>query len=130
MIVLRDEFVDECKALLVEGEFTARWTLIVTYHKLGQMILEEAKDSPITEFTETVSVAVGRSERTLWHAVKFAKLYKKVDDLPEGKNIGWGKIVRKYLTDPGKPEEVCQHEPITICRICKVILPLDKPPKE
>ena len=116
-----DQVAEEIRQLLTEADFTARWTMIEAYHRAGQLIL--TLEGEISQLVKQVSVKVGKSERTLWHAVKFAKMYKRVDDLPEGKNIGWGKIVRKYLTDSSKPEEVCQHEPITICRICKQILP-------
>ena len=121
-----NQVAEEIKQLLTEAEFTARWTMIEAYHRVGQLIL--SLEGEVSQFVKQVSVKVGKSERTLWHAVKFAKMYERVEDLPEGKNIGWGKIVRKYLTDPSKPDEACQHLPITICAKCREVL--DKPQKE
>ena len=120
-----ESVIEEARAILTEAEFTARWQLIEAWHQVGKLLLEV--DGDITHLVKRASVELGRSERVLWHAVKFAKTYKTAEDLPTGKNISWNKVVREYLTDPAKPE-VCQHQPITICKICK--LSLDKVTKE
>lgn len=122
---ISDDFVEDIKALIVEGEFNARWVLIETYHEVGRKILEECEvnEYPVSKFTEGLSVKIGRNERTLWHAIKFYKKYPDINKLPEGKNISWNKIVTKYLT--AKNEKECEHNPIIICSKCRKVLSND-----
>ena len=39
MLVDYNSFVEECKDILVEAEFTSRWALIEGYHALGKHIV-------------------------------------------------------------------------------------------
>ena len=115
-----NEVAEEIKAILIEAEFTARWGLIEATHEVGKLIL--GLEGERTQLLQAIAVRVGRSERSLWYAVKFAEKYKNVNDLPEGKNISMNQVIKKYLTDSSKPEEVCQHVPIIICAKCREVL--------
>jgi hypothetical protein len=99
-----NQIADEIKAILTEGEFSARWTLLETYHRVGRLIIENF-DHPAYA-TASLAVKINRSERTLWYAIAFAKKYPDINVLPEGKNISWNKIITRYLTLPKEKEEI------------------------
>lgn len=114
------ELLEEIKGILTEGEFQSRWVLIETYHSIGKLLLEQKED--ITKLVHDTAVGLQRSERQLWYAVKFAQKYKNINELPEGKNISFTKIVNKYLTNPKEEEGTHEHIPIQLCSICKIKL--------
>ena len=89
-----ESLAEEIKALLVESEFSSRWTLIVGYHTAGRLILEN-KVSDLAEFSRLL----GKSQRTVYRAVRFAEKYPSLDVLPLGKAISWNHIVTKLLPD-------------------------------
>ncbi|PJB21610.1 MAG: hypothetical protein CO114_04425, partial [Euryarchaeota archaeon CG_4_9_14_3_um_filter_38_12] len=102
--ILTPEFIEECKAIITEASFTSRWALIEGYWQLGKRIREEAKTISITAFTETVAVALEKSNRSIWYAVQFYDKYPDLTKLPEGKNISWHIICNKYLGKSEKKE--------------------------
>jgi len=118
-----DEAADELRALFVEAEFSARWTLLEAYHQAGGMILDLENNPENTlrkeELVLALSQKTGKSERTLWYAVKFRELFPDLQALPEGKNTSWNKVVTKYLTTPKDKEECAEHDLIVICSKCK-----------
>jgi hypothetical protein len=111
-----NELIEEIKAILTEGEFTSRWSLIEMNHEIGKLLVEQKRD--ITEIVHGVAVGLNRSERSLWTAVRFYKQYPNLNLLPEGKNVSMNQIVNKYLTTPKEKEEH-EHKWITICATCK-----------
>lgn len=104
--LVSDNLADEIKQILTEGEFSSRWTLIETYHKVGEVIC--GVNANRTELLQGLAQKVGRSMRTLWYAAKFYETYPDLGKLPEGKNVSMNKIVTKYLTAPNG--ENCTHE--------------------
>lgn len=114
-LVLPEDIVEDIKAILVEAEFNARWVLIEAYHKIGQIIL--SLPGSTRENVQSLAKATNRGERLYFYAVKFAQTFETVEDLPEGKNISWNKIIRNHLTTP-KEEEHHVHHLITVCTIC------------
>jgi hypothetical protein len=100
--------IEDCQAIITEKEYNARWELIECYHLLGKRILQEydkfeklrMDDSALID---TVSISIGRSPRTVYRAIRFARVYPDLQALPEGKNVSWYKICNKYLG--GKNEE-------------------------
>jgi len=118
--------IDDCKAILVEGIWNYRLTLIKTYHLIGKRILEEkenAKKEGIygEKIVQYVAQCLGKSPRTIWQAIQFAEKYPDINDLPEGKNISRHKICTKYLTEPKNNQHTCEWENAMICKICKKI---------
>ena len=92
-----DEFLEELKDCYVEHSFTSRWSLIEGYHLIGSMIIEQG--SSYGEYlVGQVAGHLQKSERTIRYAVDLASHFKSLDDLPEGKNISWYGIIKKYLT--------------------------------
>ena len=113
-----DQAAEEIKAIFTEAEFSSRWILIEAYHEVGKIIIANSLND---KDVQGLALQVGKSERLLQYAKKFALTYKKLDDLPEGKNISFNKVIRKYLTEPKEVEEH-KHTPITICSGCRLRL--------
>jgi len=102
-----EELIDECETVLIEGLFTSRWVLIETYHSLGSKLLEtndnfEREKIYGKNILQDLAKRLRISERTLRYSIQFARQYPDLDELPDGKNISWTKIVRDLL--PAKEE--------------------------
>lgn len=98
-------FMEECRAIVVEGEFTARWALVECYHQLGKRILEENHNFERAqiygvEISQRVGECVGKSWTTVKYAVQFAKQYPNLDDVPGGKAISWHRVCNELLPAP------------------------------
>ena len=98
-------FMEECRAIVVEGEFTARWALVECYHQLGKRILEENHNFERRkiygdEIATRVSQSIERSKRTVERAVHFAKKYPSLDDVPGGKAMSWRRVCNELLPAP------------------------------
>ena len=99
------QFIEECKAIIVETEFTARWALVEGYHALGTRILAEHDNFARSkvygeEIVSRVTESLKISSRTIWRAIQFAKKYPDLARLPEGKNTSWHEICCKLLPSP------------------------------
>ena len=98
-----DTLIEDLADLITETEFTARWALVEGYHQVGSRILQENDNFERSRIysknlLQRIAKSLGKSERTLYYAVQFAKLYPDLNLLNEGKNISWHHIVNKYLT--------------------------------
>jgi len=91
------QLVEDCKDIITEAVFTSRWALVEGYHQLGERIRLDADKKSITELLQGLAVDIKQSERTLWYAVQFYDKYPQLDNVPEGKNISWNKLLTKYL---------------------------------
>ena len=96
--------IEDLRAILTEGIFNYRWTLIKTYHLFGRRILED-KDNftkggyTIDGMSQHVATSLEKSQRTVEYALQFVRKYPDLDKLPEGKNLSWHKIVKNYLPE-------------------------------
>lgn len=104
-----DALVEECKSIITEATFSSRWALVEGYHQLGSRLLEEEGKEPMDQLVQRVAVSLGKSERMLWYAVKFARMYPQLDSLPEGKNVSWWRIVRMHLTEKNPEPDASSH---------------------
>lgn len=84
--------------------------LIVVYHKVGTLIIENELE------THVVASYINKSVRSVEYMVKFAQQPKALDTVT--KNESWHSIVQNRLTTHKEPQEH-EHTPITICSICK-----------
>ena len=119
--------IDECKNLITETEFTARWTLIEGYHNLGVLILKENSNFERAkiygqEITQCIAESLGKSERTINYAIRFAKEYPDLNLLPEAKNTSWSHIINKYLTDGTEKKVVKKADLIRMIKEIKELL--------
>lgn len=99
--------VEDCKAIITEAVFTSRWALVEGYHGLGERIVTDGNFKKSAKGNHSsltdLSKKSGIGERDLYRAVAFYNKYPSLDDVPEGKNITWNKIITKYLPEP-KPK--------------------------
>ena len=99
------ELVEEIRATVTEAEFNARWSLVEGYHQMGKLLVEN--DIEKRELLQFVAKDIGKSERTIYRAIQFFKMFPDLDELPEGKNTSWNRICNKFLvgkTDDPEPE--------------------------
>lgn len=119
------ELIGDCQAILTEGIWNYRWTLIKTYHLFGKRIIEDYskfKDVGISEkeIRSHVTKDLKQSDRTIRRTIQFAKKYPDLEKLPEGKNISWHKICNELLPGQNEKEEkhyitcIIDHEEKTI----------------
>lgn len=99
--------IEELRAIVVEGEFTSRYALIEAYHALGVRILEENENFERSKIygdsiVKKIAEHIGKSERTVYNAIAFAKKYPDLAMLPEGKNTSWSKVCKQLL--PPQPD--------------------------
>ena len=98
-----NQLLEDLRDLIVETEFTSRWALIEGYHAVGTRILAENDNFERAkiygqDITQRIATSLGKSERTVNYAIKFAQMYPDLNLLAEGKNISWHHIINKYLT--------------------------------
>ena len=120
-----DEAAEEIKTIYIEAEFGAHMAILEANHAVGKILLSyQSKTRDFSKFLQTLAQKVGKSERTLWYAAKFAEKFPVLDSsLPEGKNLTWNKIITKYLTSSQEQANTeCIHEPQLICRKCRAVL--------
>jgi hypothetical protein len=106
------EFIEEIKAIMTEAVFASRWAIIEGYWNIGKRIIEE-NETPLR-----IAKSLGKSQRTIEYSVQFAKKFTKLEELPDGKNISWRKVIA--LLPEGKKEKVdeeCEH--VWRCVKCK-----------
>ena len=110
--------IDELKDIVVEHEFVSRWSLVEGYHTLGSRILEENDNFEKAgihglDAVQHVANSMNKKPRTIYYAIKFARLYPDLNLLPEGKNVHWRHVINKYLTTgEDKPVKITPTEMI------------------
>jgi len=101
--------VDDCRAIITEAVFTSRWALVEGYWNLGKRIREDINFQEYSKGNKKSVQDLARnlniSERTLYYALQLYDKYPDINQIPEGKNITWNKLITKYLPGP-KIEEV------------------------
>ena len=119
------QLVEDCKDIVTEAEFSSRWDLVEGYHQLGSRILTEYENfqrirMADNELVQRVAISIGRSDRTVYYAIQFARAYPDLNLLPEAKNTNWHRIVNKYLTN-GK-EKPAKESPTEMIKQIKQLL--------
>ena len=89
---LTNPILEEIKDLITEGESAARGMLISTYLRVGTMILENNLE------IATVAQYLGKSTRSIYYMVKFAKKPEIADKLK--KHESWHDVVQNHLSAP------------------------------
>ena len=99
-----NSLIEELADIITETSFTSRWALVEGYHQVGVRILQENDNFERAKIynekiLQRIAESLGKSERTLYYAVQFAKAFPDLNLLPEGKNLSWRHVINKYLTD-------------------------------
>lgn len=116
------ELINDCKAIITEAVFTSRWALVEGYWNLGKRIREDSLAEKHTKGNESFLQDLGRnlgtSTSTLYYALQAYDKYPTQDQIPEGKNITWNKLITKYLpkTEKKIDETRCDHR--WLCSKC------------
>lgn len=96
--------IEDCNAIVTEKLHEYRLTFIECYHLLGQRILKENNNFERSKIygekiVQRVAESMGKSKRTVQNAVKFAKKYPDLSELPGGKEMSWHKICNNLLPE-------------------------------
>jgi len=103
-----EQLVDECKAIITEATFNSRWALVEGYWNLGKRIREDndfkehAKGNQSS--VQDLGKNLGISSSTIYYALQAYDKYPDQDLIPEGKNISWNKLIKKYLPEKNTEE--------------------------
>jgi len=100
--------IEDCKAILVETEFTSRWSYVEGYHQIGERILAdnfnfEREKIYGKDISQRVGKSLGKSRTTIDYAIAFAKHWPQLDKTPYGKALSWHRVCNELL--PGVTEE-------------------------
>lgn len=97
------ELVEDCKAIITEAVFTSRWALVEGYWLIGERIQADKDFQKFTKGNQTslqdLARNIGVSERTIYYAKQAYEKYPILDEMPEGKNLSWNKLITKYLPE-------------------------------
>lgn len=114
--------VDDCKAIVGEAVFTSRWALVEGYWELGQRIRDDVNVKKFAAgnktFIKELAAGVGISPRTLYYALEAYDKYPALENVPEGKNISWNKLVTKYLSETPEKTSEKDDAQMTKCPRC------------
>ena len=97
----------EIHEMFVETVFDHRWTLLVGYHEIGRVILENNLS------IEEVASACSQRPKTVHYCVELYKAYPDLNSLPEGKNISFYqvcKLLPPYEESTTKKEKRAKKE--------------------
>lgn len=104
--------LEDCQAIMVEHEFTARMEYVRAYHELGKRILEEKSHLESVygkKVVKSIAERIKKSEESVWKAQQFYEKFPDLEAAPFGKDISWWKITQKYLPNPEKVKPVPQE---------------------
>lgn len=118
------DLIDDCKTIITEAVFTSRWALVEGYHQLGERVRTDLHFKEYAKGTKTSVQDLARnieiSERTLYYSIAFYDKYPSLNNVPEGKNISWTKIITKYLPGPKEEKTELDVSQYAICPNCGV----------
>ena len=110
-----DDFLEELKDCMVEHSFTSRWSLIEGYHLVGKLLVEQGNQYG-KNIVGQAAEAIGKSDRTVRYAMSFYQRYNSLDDLPDGKDISWNRIIKRL---EGRPEKEEKKVKVIKCPYCE-----------
>ncbi len=108
--------VEDCKAIVTEAVHNSRWILVEGYHMLGERIVTDTNYQEYAKGNQhslqLLAMRIKLGERTAYYAIKFYKKYPVLNDVPEGKNISWSKLVKTYLPEHTEKEKKTEYQRI------------------
>ena len=108
-----EDLIEECKDIITEAIFTSRWALVEGYWNLGKRIREDLNFQEYSKGNKSSVQDLARnlkqSERTLYYAIQCFDTYPDIQQLPEGKNITWNKLITKYLPNKEKTKPIVRR---------------------
>ena len=121
--------VDELKDIIIESEFTARWTVVEGWHMVGKRILQDEANFTNGGYTldglsKQVATSLEKSQRTVEYAIQFARKYPELNECPVGKEASWHSVCKLLSSPSGETKQ--QKEDFIVCKSCGADL---TPPK-
>jgi hypothetical protein len=103
--------VTDCKSIVTERLYRSRQEVIEGWHEVGERIATDQNyrkhAQGNTDIKKQLAIDIGASVQTLYYAIQFYEKFptlESVQQLPEGKNISWSKIVKNYLPETKEPQ--------------------------
>lgn|SRR3990167_9667698 len=96
----------EIKSLMVEALFDSAWTIITMHHEIGRLITDSFEN--VTEVLPSLSVKVGRSERTLYRSLQLYRKFPDINSIPHGKAISMSRLINEHLLE-NPQDNKCHH---------------------
>lgn len=91
--MIYSELVEQCKDIIVEFHFTARWYRIEGFHRVGKLVLEaDLEPDKIASLARQIDI----TPKDMALAILLAEKYPDLNDLPAGKDVSWSQI-EEYL---------------------------------
>jgi len=108
--------IDELKDIITEHVFISRWELVKGHWSMGKRILEDwdRLEEEGEGVVQRIADATGVSKRNIYYEIQCARKFPTLDEIPDGKNASWNKIVTKHLPESHK-EKV---KKIRYCKDC------------
>lgn len=106
-----EDLVDQCKTILVERQFNARYEYMASRWEVGQLVSEFYEAHKRDGMFANLSEQLGIGESELYRCVQFFKKFPALDwdsamrSLPEGKNLSWNKVKTDLLPESTSPQK-------------------------
>jgi len=109
--------IDDCKDIITEAVYVSRWALIEGYHQLGERIVTDTEykkweQNKAGVVLKGLAKELNMSERIIYYAIEFYNKYPELNNVPEGKNITWNKIITKYLPQKEGKQDIEEVEKV------------------
>ena len=115
---------EDCKNIITEDFFPSRWALVESYWNLGKRIREDLNFQKYSKGNKSIiqnlALHLKRSKRTLYYAIQCFDTYPNIQQLPEGKNITWNKLITKYLPNKEKTKSIVSFPNAILQRRCTI----------
>ena len=105
--VFYKNMMEELKELMTEYRFLERYIVVEMWHKVGKTILqyydpEDRSQNYGENIIDSIADMYNRSPSTIYSAIKCAKKYPELSNIPGGKDISWTQVVSSL---PDTPKE-------------------------
>lgn len=95
-----EELVEDCKCIITESVTNVRQSVIECKWEIGNRLFESGEER-IRPYLNRLAIEIHLGERDLYHCLAFRRKYPDLkqmwNDLPEGKNISWHKLINNYV---------------------------------
>lgn len=109
--------MDEYNTAKTELGSQLKWVEIETKHKIGELIAKSEEKANLKEIVELAAEKLGLSQRVVYQCVQVYKAFPKISDIPEGKSIGWTRLVNVHVKEGGVDPKECKHTKYRVIRV-------------
>jgi hypothetical protein len=92
------QYLDEYRVERTELVFNLKWGEITAKHNVGKLLDKYAKKAEnVDDLLQETAEKLDISTRSLYDCMALYRKYPKVDSIPEGKSIGFTRLMRVYV---------------------------------